>query len=354
MPHDVKRPRTGALARHSHVPRGIRHRMTPPCASRVVASRRLRYALSALTALLLLLGPLGAAHGATWYTVEMIVFERIGDANLDDEVWLADPGRPPVEESIALGRASGSASPEASGEGSAVPRNAFRLLDRRHFRLGGVFDRLRDSGVYRPLLHIAWRQPGYSRGRARHAHIQGWRNSFGPGGFGALPPGVGAWPVIDGTVQLYARRFLHLRADLLYYRRDPRGEANYVEASDFPASASAPTAQGEASSATEPVPGTESQSDSGSEDGAVANALPLPESPSLAAGGASDPALGSASGTNAGLGAADEHRGVATDGPPPVFRMTTSRRMRPGDLHYLDHPLFGVLVIVTRNAPAGG
>ena len=34
--------------------------------------------------------------------------------------------------------------------------------------------------------------------------------------------------------------------------------------------------------------------------------------------------------------------------------MTTSRRMRPGELHYLDHPLFGVLVLVSRYAPPSG
>jgi len=30
------------------------------------------------------------------------------------------------------------------------------------------------------------------------------------------------------------------------------------------------------------------------------------------------------------------------------FRMQSSRRMRSGELHYLDHPLFGVLILVTR------
>jgi hypothetical protein len=29
------------------------------------------------------------------------------------------------------------------------------------------------------------------------------------------------------------------------------------------------------------------------------------------------------------------------------FRFQTSRRMRSGELHYLDHPLFGLLILVT-------
>ena len=31
---------------------------------------------------------------------------------------------------------------------------------------------------------------------------------------------------------------------------------------------------------------------------------------------------------------------------PTLFRLTQTRRMRSGELHYLDHPLFGLLVQV--------
>ena len=278
----------------------------------------------------------------------MIVFERIGDENLHDEVWLADPGRPPIDGSIELNRASGLALAEELEEGGSVAPYAFRLLDRGHFRLGGVFSRLRGSRDYRPLLHVAWHQPGYSRRRAKHAHVQGFRDAAG--GSGAYSPGAGAWPVIDGTVRLYARRFLHLRADLLYYRRDPRSDADFREASNAPSSAPATVEEtlGGSAQAAEPVPA------SGAGDDAGVSVSALPESPSLAADATADLDLGSASGTGSGLPTAGEHRGVAQGGPPPVFRMTTSRRMRPGELHYLDHPLFGVLVIVSRYAPPSG
>ena len=33
------------------------------------------------------------------------------------------------------------------------------------------------------------------------------------------------------------------------------------------------------------------------------------------------------------------------------FRLRSSRRMRSNELHYIDHPLFGVLVLITRAAP---
>ena len=306
-----------------------------------------RLVCSALAILFLACGPVPEAHGASWYTVEMIVFERIGDANLDDEVWLADPGRPPIDESIELNRASGLALDEELGEGATAPY-AFRLLGRTHFRLGGVFSRLRGSRDYRPLLHVAWHQPGYSRRRAKHAHIRGYRDAAG--GSGAFAPGAGAWPVIDGTVQLYARRFLHLRADLLYYRRDPRTDTDLLEASDVLPSAPAPAQAAQ----EKPARTTQPAATPSADDGTEVSVSALPESSSLTAGTAIDPGLDSASGRVPGLPRAGEHRGVAHDGPPPVFRMTPSRRMRPGELHYLDHPLFGVLVIVTRYAPPSG
>lgn len=278
----------------------------------------------------------------------MIVFERIGDENLLDEVWLADPGRPPIDESIELNRASGLALAEELGEGGSAGPYAFRLLDRGHFRLDGVFSRLRGSRDYRPLLHVAWHQPGYSRRRAKHAHVQGFRDAAG--GSGAYSPGAGAWPVIDGTVQLYARRFLHLRADLLYYRRDPRSDADFREASNAPspAAASAEDALGGSAQAVEAMPASSAGDDAG------VSVSALPESSALSTTASVESGLVSGSGTGSGLATSGEHRGVAQGGPPPVFRMTTSRRMRPGELHYLDHPLFGVLVIVSRYAPPSG
>ena len=341
---DLKSPETASVSPRSREREGACHRGNGPCGSRPIVTRLV---CSVLATLVLACGPVPEAHGARWYTVEMVVFERIGDANLDDEVWLSDPGRPPIGESIELNRASGLALAEELGEGAAAPY-AFRLLDRSHFRLGGVFSRLRGSREYRPLLHVAWHQPGYSRRRARHAHVQGFRDPAG--GTGAYSPGAGAWPVIDGTMQLYARRFLHLRADLRYYRRDPRTGTDVLEAPDVLPSALTP-AQG---TQEEPERAAEEVAAPSAEDGAEVSVSALPESSSLTAGAATDPGLVSESGSVSGFPTAGEHRGVAHDGPPPVFRMTTSRRMRPGELHYLDHPLFGVLVIVTRYAPPSG
>lgn len=38
---------------------------------------------------------------------------------------------------------------------------------------------------------------------------------------------------------------------------------------------------------------------------------------------------------------------AAPDSAPSRFRLVSERRMRSGELHYVDHPLFGVLILVT-------
>lgn len=42
------------------------------------------------------------------------------------------------------------------------------------------------------------------------------------------------------------------------------------------------------------------------------------------------------------------------DAVPTRFRLRSSRRMRSNELHYIDHPLFGVLVVITRVEPQTG
>ena len=43
---------------------------------------------------------------------------------------------------------------------------------------------------------------------------------------------------------------------------------------------------------------------------------------------------------------------VAPEGTPTWFRLESERRMRSRELHYVDHPLFGVLMRITPSAPA--
>jgi hypothetical protein len=154
---------------------------------------------------------------------------------------------------------------------------------------------MRRSQHYRPLLHIAWRQPGFARPQARGLRVYSGMQAGeppppDPRGVATLRyagvPGLTAPPsvALQGVIRVYRERYLHLDADLLYsgsrddYRMAPTGAA----AQD---SASAP-----ASLAGEVL-------------------------------------------------------------YSPLFRLTESRRMRSGELHYLDHPAFGILATITPYEP---
>lgn len=160
-----------------------------------------------------------AGHGATVYTIEMIVFADLdGDARYAEN-WKVDPGRP--DTSRALPVSSGGAGVQPIGPSA--------------YRLSGAWQALKRSGSFRPLRHVAWRQPGVSEKRAPEILI---------GQEGATP--------IFGTVRISRSRFLHVNLDLIFENEDGR------------------------------------------------------------------------------------------------YRLTTRRRMKSNELNYIDHPMFGVLVIATR------
>lgn len=268
-----------------------------------------------------------AEEPITWYTVEMIVFERTGNAGLDAELWPADPGLPDLADAIELstegmtqeqlaGRTS-SAEKEAAGtSGEAKPAplapmpRAFRLLPPEEYRLSGVWKKLERSSAYRPLLQVAWVQPGYPAQDAPLVHIRNANAALGAvgasdertsspssgndTGFAAtLSPRITvardpSKPAIDGTVRVHRARYLHVEADLLYYR-PLQGDAASAANTAAEKAGSAPPAD--------------------SPDSAFIEQL-----------------------------LAEDHA------EPRLFRLTEQRRMRSKELHYLDHPVFGVLV----------
>ena len=297
--------------------------------------RALRSAcIRAATAALLLGGAVAAeSQGVNWYTVELIVFAHTDASLLDDEVWLEDPGLPPIDESVELVDAAGIALDGEPAAGGSSASRTFRLVGPSHYRLSGVYGRLQSSPDYRPLLHIAWRQPGLSKRRARHARVQGFVNDA------SASQGSSAGPrsrlVIDGTVRLHFRRFIHLDADLLYYRDAPP-PPSHAQGRTAPSS----TPSLPAAAVGQPPSSTDAPtSPSSVEDGDAVVVSPLPSESSL---GTSAAAGGESPGSSEG------RRWSADDGPPVAYRMTASRRMRRGELHYLDHPLFGVVILVTR------
>jgi len=302
--------------------------------------RRMQFLLAVLAAMAVGLPAASRAQAQsqdemTWYTVEIIVFERTSELGRNAEAWPAEPGLPAIADAVELsleglvpgepGGESEDESPAGTGieaalatdsvstPSSPMPR-AFQLVPPEEYRLTDAWNRLDKSSTYRPLLHIAWIQPGFASEQARMVHV---RNNNAALGTIATPiatpvdgddetqpvfdepryaptlsarirvardPGLAA---LDGTLRVHRARYLHVKADLLYYR--PLD-----------------------SDADAPVP-----------PGSDAAGLPLPDSP--------DTAL-------------IEQLLAEEDTAPRLFRLTESRRMRSAELHYLDHPLFGMLV----------
>lgn len=216
---------------------------------------RLRLLLSGLLAFVSLPSP------ASWYQVEVIVFERLAP-DLDGEVWIENPGLPDRSTAINLVAA---ADVVATDPARLMP---YLALDAARLRLDGVYRTLRLTREYRPLLHVAWQQPGEGAAGDRAVHLEQFREPD------AAAPETGFVPrdlILDGLVQVRVGRFLHAQVDMVYF----------------------------------PQPGRL-------------------------------PALAVPAGAR---GAAD------------YVRMRQRRKILLNELHYFDHPLFGLIVQVSRMQP---
>lgn len=101
---------------------------------------------------------------------------------------------------------AGGGGPGAAQASSAAPNAVVRLLTAPEFALDGVASRLRASGRYVPVAHIAWVQTASPWGKPVEIPVQ----SVGLDAQG-----------ITGTVALERGVFLHLALDLRYAMSDP-------------------------------------------------------------------------------------------------------------------------------------
>jgi len=306
---------------------------------------------------LLLAAPLATAAPEKRYDVEVVVFARTDTAAAGaDERWPARIFAPRFQRAVTPPDDGGVA--PVGDSGTARERD----IGLAEVRLSQAVERLRRDGDYRVLRHLSWRQPGHdhetsvplrvsagepitidvpSRALRRPVPSAGNRPASAaegddndrdgaradvdpadesaareagsasaetapaagritadtPFGAGMITPRrqeVAIRP-LDGTVELIVSRYLHLHFDLFYTiavdetligePRRPRASAS--------------------------EPGTERES-------APARSGPGRD---LARGPGGQPML--------------------------AFPLRQQRRMRSGDLHYIDHPVLGVLVLVT-------
>lgn len=342
---------------------------------------RIRKIISTLV-LLVLIGPSAqsilAAEPIPWYQVEVIAFEHSNTAGIRQETWPDDPGYPKVDQSAliippgafgtvrpffaslfpdlskAVRQSLGDlGDPAGDSDASSLERELedaitlgstasdtgaradtpFVLLDAREHQLAAAAQRLNNSGRYRILAHVAWRQPilkgadpilirlysGANEPRAYYETLRRQRqkmNMIGrttqtdsnastfsgitvsnsiPGDAAPLlgPPQLQA--PLDGTIGVRLSRYLHLEVDLILQKRV---------------------------------------------------ALPRSAKASADAGRARDDLIVITDGGDRTL--SDPNVAAADDIDRDLhrFRLTESRRMRSKEIHYYDHPALGVIATI--------
>ncbi|MFQ5659210.1 MAG: CsiV family protein [Gammaproteobacteria bacterium] len=117
---------------------------------------------------------------AAWYQVEVIVFAYL-NPDLDGELWFQNPGLPARDNSIdpvtvppdfietTPAEAQATAS-EPESEGRKLI--AYKALPEESYRLNKDYRILKLSANYHRILHVAWQQPGLGRSSARWVHLE--------------------------------------------------------------------------------------------------------------------------------------------------------------------------------------
>jgi len=244
-----------------------------------------------------------------WFEIELIVFAHLNKDALDSEDWPDIPG-PTLPENLQeltlpspepdTDTTNRSANPgQATKNGNHDDETwltrlpiAFEMLPHNEMRLNDAVIRLKNSAHFRPLLHVAWRQPTYDEKHAQTVLV--YQGMTDPESEDSNPteqsdPSGPIIPGITGTIQVSVARYLHLAANLVYRTRVTEQVA---------------------------IPGS---------DLAWWDDRPYPT-------------INQRQGPAFQLEKRNVMRG---------FKLEESRRMRSKTIHYLDNPLFGVIALIT-------
>ena len=284
----------------------------------------------------LLLPAYSEAQTEPWYQVELIVFSH--PAGSAAEQWDATPDLIYPETSHLLTDEvrlpAASTSREQAAPAASSQPTAFTILPSNQRALRNKAAAIQRSSRYQILFHEAWNQPMTDQANALPIILD--RSGDG-----------GAWPELQGTIKLYVARYLYLETNLWL---NTRGE--YLSGSwRMPAPPLGPSSRSFEALALleEPASGLEfevlSQPTSGLELPLVMEPEP-PQPQNISA----DPAVGLEPelAPSAFITITDN-----SDALEPIYPfrhavlLQQKRRMRSGEVHYIDHPMLGVVVTIT-------
>ncbi len=241
----------------------------------------------------------GHAQGRK-YAVEIIAFDYLDFAGLDDEFWESNPDEPSPFDALT---------PKRAVPGAALKRGVHYVIP-SDLMLQKEYRRLRRSKNFRPLLHSGWLVFAPRSAESAQAVWVGERPALADESAEAegdirrekLPdPTKKIRPAVRGTVKISrSGRYLQVELDLIYDRLGDNPPPVDLVAAGFEGIAE------------------------GIEDGAEGLA-------DTSADTSDDDAL-------------SDHLYLLEDGFPARYRLVAKRRVSTQRLHFFDHPLFGVLL----------
>ncbi|VAW49144.1 hypothetical protein MNBD_GAMMA03-123 [hydrothermal vent metagenome] len=138
---------------------------------------------------------------APWYEIEIILFEHSAKKERFKEVLNQQTVTPDLVNTIELIPPA-----TASTTDNFVAEVAYQRLDKSQLQLSGIVKQLKRRSAYTPLLHLGWRQPGLKRDLAPAVLIYPY------------PDQAGEWREkshIFGYIRLFLSRYLHIDSDLV-------------------------------------------------------------------------------------------------------------------------------------------
>jgi len=264
-----------------------------------------------------LLFPLSTeAKTDTWYQVELIVFSH--PAGNDAEQWDATPNLAYPSASRLLADEVSTpvviSQSEQAAPTAPVQPAAFTILPSSQQALRNKAAAIQRSSRYQILFHEAWNQQMTDQANARPIVLD--RSGDG-----------GAWPELQGTIKLYVARYLYLETNLWL---NTRGE--YLQGSwRMPAPPLGPSSL--IFEAPEPELELELEPEQ-------------PQRETITADPAIDLEFQRVPSTLITITESAETL-------EPIYpfrhavRLHQTRRMRSGEVHYIDHPMLGVIVKIT-------
>lgn len=178
-----------------------------------------------------------------WYLVEIAVFSHIDANAIENERWPEDPGtmgkkrlielipargdartNPETEQDKVTGKATEKSSIDTQVEQeTSIYPEAFQMLYPDELQLTAKLSQLRRSKNYRLLLHTAWYQPAFETRHKRsvylHDNLRKSNNSYKK----TIMPMTDAGPTdgplnqrLFGTFRLTISRYLHAHFDMLF------------------------------------------------------------------------------------------------------------------------------------------